>query len=153
MTGYLRFVERGAVVPTSVNATLFRLGTVPQGRIMVERLGNDSRYVCRYFRNDSTVVASVLPTSPVPAIGDRVELLWRLYADGSVQIEQSINGGAPVVAARSAATGLPTEWGGQILRLSGVPNSSANDAPAAWRDAVVLRGADWTMDQIRRLVA
>ena len=150
MTGYLRFVERGAIVAASANVTLFRLGTASQGRIMVERLSNDSRYVCRYFRNDSTVVASVLPTSPVPAIGDQVELLWRLYADGSVQIEQSINGGAPVVAARSSAIGLPAEWGGQVMRLSGVPNSSGNEAPAAWMDVIVLRGADWTMDQIRQ---
>lgn len=149
MTGYLRFVERGAVVATSATAALFRLGTVPQGRIVVSREPSDGGYRCAYLRNDVTGVVSILPASPVPAIGDRVELLWRLYADGSVQIEQSINGGAPVVAARSAAIGLPTEWSGQILRLSGRP-LGANEAPAAWLDAVVLRGADWTMDDVRR---
>src|SRR5690606_26471643 len=97
-------------------------------------------------------VASVLPATPVPVIGDRVELLWRLYADGSVRIEQSINGGAPVVAARSAAVGMPTAWIGQVLRLSGVPNSSGNEAPAAWRDAVVLKGSGWTWDDLRSIV-
>jgi len=153
MTGYLRFVELGAVVTTSANVTLFRLGTNPQGWIVVERIGNDSRYRCSYRRDDSsTTVAIVLPTSPVPAIGDRVELLWRLYADGSVQIEQSINGGAPVVAARSSAIGLPAAWSGQILRLSGVPNGSDAEAPAAWRDALICKGTDITWDEVRALV-
>src|SRR5690606_13143452 len=83
-----------------------------------------------------------------PSIGSRVELLWRLYADGSVQIEQSIDGGTPVVAARSSAIGLPAAWSGQVMRLSGVP-SGAIEAPAAWMDAIVLRGAGWTMDAVR----
>src|SRR5690606_3238349 len=118
----------------------------------VVRNAGDGRYRCSYLRTNGTGVASILPASPVPAIGDQVELLWRLYADGSVQIEQSINGGTPVVAARSDAIGLPTEWSGQILRLSGSPWGS-NEARAAWRDAIVLRGAGWTMDELRRLVA
>lgn len=37
----------------------------------------------------------------------------------------------------------------RLPRLSGVP-SGAIEAPAAWRDAIMLRGASWTMDQIRQ---
>lgn len=149
MTGYLRFVERGAVAMTSVFRALLQIGTdTTAPRLFVGAFSTNTTYRLAFLTPTSSV-ASILPTAP--PIGARVELLWRLYADGSVQIEQSIDGGTPVVAARSSGIGLPAAWSGQILRLSGVPNVR-NEAPAAWRDAVVLRGAAWTMDDVRRLV-
>jgi len=149
MTGYLRFVERGAVAMTGVPRVLFHIGAGTAPRLFVEAFGANTTYRVAFIFAPTSSVVSPLPIAP--SIGSRVELLWRLYADGSVQIEQSIDGGAPVVAARTAAIGLPTAWSGQVMRLSGVP-SGGNEAPAAWRDAVVLRGADWTMDDVRRLV-
>src|SRR5690606_3662868 len=150
MTGYLRFVERGAIAYSDTRV-LFQIGTGGvQPRLLVAQQAGEGHY--RVFLSYGVGVASVLPATPVPVIGDQVELLWRLYADGSVRIEQSINGGTPVVAARTAAIGLPTAWSGQIMRLSGAPNSSGNEGPAAWRDAVVLKGSDWTWDDLRSIV-
>ena len=150
MTGYLRFVERGAVAMTGASRVLFQIGTgTTAPRLFVGAISTGTTYRVS-FSTPTSSVSTMLPIAP--SIGSRVELLWRLYADGSVQIEQSIDGGTPVVAARSSAIGLPSAWSGQVMRLSGIPSSSV-EAPAAWRDAIVLRGADWTMDQIRRLVA
>src|SRR5690606_33808665 len=117
-------IELGAIAYPDTRA-LFQIGTGDtRPRLWVRKSSGERRYgIVMHGMDAGSVAVSLLPTSPVPAIGDRVEMLWRLYADGSVQIEQSINGGAPVVAARSsAAVGMPTAWSGQILRLSGVPN-------------------------------
>lgn len=146
MTGYLRCVERGAVAMTGGSRVLFQIGTgTTAPRLFVGAIATGTTYRVSLSTTTSSV-AAMLPIAP--SIGSRVELLWRLYADGSVQIEQAINGGTPVVAARSSAIGLPAAWSGQVMRLSGVP-SGAIEAPAAWMDAVVLRGAGWTMDQAR----
>lgn len=146
MTGYLRFVERGAVAMTGASRVLLQIGTgTTAPRLFVGAISTGTTYRVS-FSTPTSSVASMLPIAP--SIGSRVELLWRLHADGSVQIEQSIDGGTPVVAARSSAIGLPAAWSGQVMRLSGVP-SGAIEAPAAWSDAIVLRGAGWTMDQVR----
>src|SRR5690606_17407650 len=137
----------GAVAMTGAARVLFQIGsgtTAP--RLFVEAFGANNTYRVALVTPTSSVVS---PLPIAPSIGSRVELLWRLYADGSVQIEQSIDGGTPVVAARSSVRRLPTAWSGQVMRLSGVPSTSI-EVPAAWRDAVVVRGADWTMDDARR---
>src|SRR5690606_8415066 len=104
MTGYLRFVERGAVAMTGAARVLFQIGsgtTAP--RLFVEAFGANNTYRVALVTPTSSVVS---PLPIAPSIGSRVELLWRLYADGSVQIEQSIDGGTPVVAARSSVRRL-----------------------------------------------
>ena len=150
-TGYLRFIELGALAYSDTRV-LLQIGTsgVPPW-LYVRKFTGTNRYGIG-LNHGAGAASSNLPTSPVPTIGDQVELLWRLYADGSVQIEQAINGGTPVVAARSAAVGLPTAWSGQVMRLSGLP-SGGSEAPAAWRDAIVLRGSHWTMEQVREVIS
>jgi len=149
MTGYLRFVELGAAAMTGASRVLLQIGTgTTAPRLFVGAISADTTYRVS-FSTTASSTTSVLPSAP--PIGARVELLWRLYADGSVQIEQSIDGGAPVVAARSSAIGLPAAWSGQVMRLSGIPSGGAQ-APAALRDAVVLKGSDWTWDDLRSIV-
>src|SRR5690606_22462058 len=112
MTGYLRCVERGAVLYPDTRALLQIGAGGTRPRLWVRQSSGQGRYGIAHELDADNAVTSLLPASPVPTIGDQVELLWRLYADGSVQIEQSINGGAPVVAARSSAIGLPAAWSG-----------------------------------------
>src|SRR5690606_29113753 len=101
MAGNLRSVESGAVAMAGASRVLFQIGpgiTAPRLFVGAIRTGPTYRVS---FSTPTSSATSMLPIAP--SIGSRVELLWRLYADGSVQIEQSIDGGTPVVAARSSA--------------------------------------------------
>lgn len=147
LTIYLRFIEVGATIPSGAARVLLQIGAAGSPTmIWIGQSSTASRY--SVVINGTTGSASTV-LDVGPAIGDRVELLGRIYGDGSVQIEQAINGGTPTEAARSAAVGLTAAWSNQVLSLS-ARTAGGNPAPAAWRDAVVLRGADWTMDQIRQ---
>ena len=57
-------------------------------------------YTLTHHNGTSSVVSTV---SAAPAFGDRVRLVATLFADGSVQIGQGVNGGAVAYATRSAA--------------------------------------------------
>src|SRR5690606_27284915 len=73
MTGYLRFVERGAIAYSDTRV-LLQIGTGgEQPRLLVAQQAGEGRY--RVFLSYGAGVASVLPATPVPVIGDRVELL------------------------------------------------------------------------------
>ena len=55
-----------------------------------------------------TVTCSLTGTAPTS--GQRVQLRWWLYSDGSVQLWQSINLAAETTAARTAANALAAAW-------------------------------------------
>src|SRR5690606_20775092 len=104
MTIYLRFIEVGTTIPSGASRVLLEIGAGGSPtRIWIGQHSTASRYSVSI---DGTTGSASTVLSAGPAIGDRVELLGRLYGDGSVQIEQAINGGTPTVAARSAAVGL-----------------------------------------------
>ena len=100
MTLHAWFVEGGSAA--AISQGIFGIGegidaglyiTTPPYQLAHERAGS---------------VISV--AGAVPAVGDTVELRSILYADGSVQLGQAINGAAEVVAAQSAANTLATAW-------------------------------------------
>src|SRR5690606_25312507 len=134
MTIYLRFVELGATIPSGAARVLLEIGAAGSPtRIWIGQGSTASRYSVAI---DGATGSANTVLDVGPAIGDRVELLVRLYGNGSVQIEQSINGGTPTVSARSSAVGLTAAWSSAVMALSARTNG-ANPAPAAWRDAVV----------------
>lgn len=67
------------------------------------------------------------------AFGDRVRMVARLYADGSVELERRINTAAASVSTRSAASTLTAgPWSGQFLWLNG-----GNGAPTSLDQRVI----------------
>src|SRR5690606_19800571 len=79
MTGYLRFIERGATIPSGAARVLLDIGAagIPT-RIWIGQGSTASRYSVAI---DGATGSASTGLSAGPAIGDRVELLGRLYGD------------------------------------------------------------------------
>ena len=104
-------------------------------------------YRAAYDNGTATATDSSLATAP--SAGDIVELAVRLYADGSVQILQRIDGGTVETGTRTAAPsgGIVTRSTGQKLGLGSVGDGD-DPCDAAYLAAKVAPGTDWTMDEI-----
>ncbi len=149
-TIYLRFIEVGSTVPSGASRVLLQIGTAGSPtRLWIGQGSTGSVYLAAL---DGATGSASTALSTGPAIGDLVELLCRLYSDGSVQIEQSINGGAPTASARSSAVGLTAAWSNPVLSLS-AQAGGGNPAPAAWLGwAIEVGSADATWDYMRAAV-
>lgn len=150
MTIYLRFVELGAVLAADTRA-LLQIGTGGQApRLLIAQSGGTGAYRVLHLGAGATVTSTL---TTAPGLLDQVELVVHVYDDGSVQIEQAINGELVQSRPRSSAIGLSHAWSDSVLGLSNIPHSDDQYvAPAMWRDALVLRGSHWTLDAVRRLV-
>lgn len=105
MMAYVRFIESGTV---SAAGRIIHIGNAggsgAQYMIYVA-----AGYYTAYHHNGTSVVTSTLAAAP--SIGATVELIALMDTDGTVQIIQSINGGAVTYGARSAALAPPSAWG------------------------------------------
>lgn len=110
MTVYLKFVEKGSAL---ISANLFAITDAAVGNPLFRCLTSGGFYVTQHVN-----AANVSSQVPVAALGDVVELVLRLFGDGSVDISESINGGAVVVGTQSAPTALATAWADDILWLN-----------------------------------
>ena len=83
----------------------------------------------------------VLSTMGVaPAAGDSVVIRGQLYADGSVQMWQSLNGAAETASSRSGARAMATSWGNGTARI-GLNDFGGFSKDALWvRRLKVVRG-------------
>src|SRR5690606_27584492 len=148
MTVYLRGIELGVAVLSTFMRGLWGIsGTGARVGIWA---------ASRQYRVEMTDSSGGFASSVAPitfAIGDRFELVFRWWSDGRLRLEAARNGGAPVQGNTATPPwgGLLPAWGAQVMYIGA--RAAGNEGPAAWMDAVVLRGAGWTMDQIRRLVA
>ncbi len=108
-TFYFRFIERGTILTT--NGAIFQIGASDTvSRINI--LGSGGNY--RIQRQSSgTTVNSTLAAAP--SVGDTVELVGQLNADGSVKLIQSINGAASTETAASSGLALRTTWSAPTL--------------------------------------
>lgn len=105
---YVKFVEGGtAVIAEGDGRRLFFLGTSTPG-YWVQNIGGIYRST---HHNGSTQIGNGNGTLTAPAFGDVVEILSTINADGSVNMRQSINGGAETSGTVSAANALATQWG------------------------------------------
>ncbi|HEX7050170.1 MAG TPA: hypothetical protein VF188_08225 [Longimicrobiales bacterium] len=82
------------------------------------------------------------------ARGDQVEALAILLPDGSPSLAVSINGG-PVLSGSSGPLAFAQAWSAARIHIAG-PVSSG---PLDLLDLLILRGASWTLDDVRRLVS
>lgn len=136
MTAYLLFVEGGTA--QVAGGRLFQVsiaaGTAPH--FLVYAPGGMYR---AYHDNGSAAVFSTAAAAPV--IGDVVEIMARLYGDGSVDITQSINSAPAVTAAQSAANALAGAWSAQILWLNSGGTAAGTKGYTAIRSLKVVAGA------------
>lgn len=114
LTAYARIVERGTVL--SSPARVFQVGksdnTSP--RLI---LSNQGTY--QWLHGTSAGVVSI-NAAATPSVGDLVEFRCLLFADGSVQMGQTINGGTEAMTARSAALPLASAWSDAKLWVGGL---------------------------------
>lgn len=128
----LEFVETGGVSVAS--SALLYLGNdgVTGARLFVDAASGVYRL---RHHNGSTEVVVALATAPTT--GQQVRLRGQLYADGSVQLWQQINGGVETATARSAANTRAASWGAgnAYLRLNSLGSGAAT---TAWYESLKL---------------
>lgn len=86
-------------------------------------------------------------TSIVPAAGDLMEAMLTFGADGSGVLVAAANGGTPSWG-NLAALAPAAQWTLARAYLNAANVTGAGD----YFDLLLLRGADWTLDAVRRLV-
>lgn len=134
MEWIVEFFERGAVNVGSVGVAYLGANSFDSARFQITTAGA-GRYTCAH-NNGSLSVSSTLPASPLPVRGDRVKLRAVLYADGSCELFQSINGGPEISAGRTAANPFAVAWSGQTFRLNSI--GSTNQGNASYLSAILI---------------
>ena len=125
MTVYVRFIEQGTCNVDSWGEIL-DIGSGVSESVFLYCFGGTGRYGLAHRVASDVIVLAVA----APVLGDTVELRGVLYADGSVALGQTINSGAEVLTAPSAALALSPAWAAPTLYLGG-PTLGANDFQAA----------------------
>lgn len=133
MTVYLKFIERGTI---SIAGTAFLLAnTSSASAALAGHVAGGGFYTTTHL--NVTVVTSTLATASV--YNDTVELCFRLFGDGSVDVSQSINGGAVATATQSAALALAAAWSGLLFWPNGASASARGFT--AFKSAKIIAGA------------
>lgn len=140
-TLYARFVERGSIATGGA-----RIAQIGSGTARLSILQSGGFYQALHHNGTSSVTSTL---AAAPAIGDRIELRATLAADGKVQLHQSINEGAEVSAAQSAALALAAAWSDSLVSLGHA--AGANAGLLAARDLTLAAGTV-TLDQLRELL-
>lgn len=141
-TVYVRFVEGGTARVD--NARLLQIGAASNAGPRLAVYYNGGGY--RALHTDAAGTNVISGVAPRPALGDTVEIRGLLYADGSVQMGQSINGSAETMTVQSAALALSPAWSDKLLWLGGV--SGANTGFNAFTHVRVERGVK-TLTEMR----
>ena len=115
----LAFVERGSLL---TSGTLMHIGSATAAtdpRLIVESTGTYYRVI---HDNGSTTATATLAVAP--SIGDKVEILAQLNADGSVAIYQSINGAATTTASDATTVTVGSAWADTRMYLNSAGTST-----------------------------
>ncbi len=117
MQVYVRFIELGTLLSDPFGR-VFHIGDGTTGgspRLFVYADGG--KFIATHDNGVSSGADVGLATGP--AYGDVCELLLDLFADGSVQLHQSIGQGAVSSGVRSAGISLQGAWAGPRLYIGG----------------------------------
>ena len=138
MSVYLRFVELGNINGVDWSDVVM-ISSIDQ-RFGIERhsSGNYTAVV-----KNAAGVSKISGLAAAPDLGDVVELLATLTADGKVQLTQSVNGATATTGTQSAALSVDQTWGDATLRL--IPTEAIGV-----RDLCVVRGVQ-DLTTMRRL--
>jgi len=148
MSIYAKFLERGALAMVN-DARIWTIGktddTAP--RIFLYEVGGKYSVI---HDNDSSTVSST--AAAAVSDGEVAEVLCTIDASGSVQLTQSIDGGAEAAAAASGNLALATAWSDTVLWPQCAPSAGA----ALWslnplRALIVARGSH-TITDFRELL-
>lgn len=115
MTVYAKFVEGGTI--SLVDGTVFVIADASSSSAALVGFAPGGFY--RNHHLSGSNVGSTLATAPV--YNDTAELCFGLFGDGSVDVSQSINGGAVATSAQSAALALAAAWSGLLFWPNGTP--------------------------------
>lgn len=147
MTGYFRFIEFGTVVDTA-NRRLFQIGNASDNAPRLRCFEvNGNAYRFDHSNRTGTVTVGVTLATGI-SIGDTVELVLQLNADGSLVGIQSINSAAETTTPSSAALVLAAAWSAAELRINSRGSSSVGFN--AFRNIVFHRGVQ-SLATMRRL--
>lgn len=144
-TFYVRGYELGTVL-LPASARLISVGTDADPRFFVSQLGGGGVYAAVHRNLAGSQVQSTLAAAP--AYGQEVEVLATIAASGSVQITQSVAGGAPSTASASGALALESAWSGLRLYLNS--GSGGTVGAFAFTHVIVAQG-NLSLAQMRAL--
>lgn len=149
MMVYVRFVERGSILTGGVR--VFQISSAadatPQAIIY-----NSGTYYTIYHHSGAGSVTQALAVAP--AIGNTVELVGMFFADGSVELIQSVDGAAVTYTAQSGALAYAAAWSDKRLYVNSVGAASVGSNQFAevkfvkYAD-VVASTAQGIMDELR----
>ena len=109
---YLRFQERGTINTASGDALHLGNSGFTGARLLL-RVASGAY---RFFHNNGYSEVTATPGSS-PTVGQWVELVLRLGANGAVSVVQSINGATATTTSDSAALTIAAAWGGTTLAV------------------------------------
>lgn len=139
-TLYAKIIEQGTIGLSA--SKIMQLGDAANPRLII--LASAAGFYEALHHNGTTQVLGVLAAAPVK--GDTVELRLVLFADGSVQCGQSVNGAAETVSARSAANAVNAAWSATHLWIGS--ESTASQGITAFQ-AVKISVGIRTMGEMR----
>jgi hypothetical protein len=136
MTVYVKFVELGSILSLG-NARAWEICDAPGNSPNLRCALPGANYAVTHD-NATVAVTSTLAVNPV--VGDVVELMCRLFGDGSVDITQSINGAASTSGAQSAANTLSTAWSGALFWPNSAGTAAGFNGYGAYQSVKVVAG-------------
>lgn len=124
---YVKLIELGMALATtggypSLIAVGNAAGATPIMRFFSEKTNGQATYGFTYW---NTVNAECNPATG-PNIGDTVEVLGIIFADGSTQIRLSINGGVEIVNTNLTTQPFAAAWSGATLWLCSPSGATSN---------------------------
>lgn len=148
MMAYSRHIERGSILNGGV---LWNINSLANANPQL-LVGASGGFYIGFHHNGTSSVFPVLAAAP--SLGDTVELVLQVAADGSLRIVQSINGAAVSSAGFTAALALPAAWSDTKLIANGQASSTLGATGLAdlkfvkYAD-VVASTAQGIMDELR----
>lgn len=112
MTVYAKLVEGGTL---QASKYVYQISNAADALPQSNLAGGAGFYGLTHNNNVSPVT-SIL--AQAPSLGNTVELMAHLFADGSVDLSQSINGATATAGSQSAALAFASAWAGQLLWLN-----------------------------------
>ena len=124
-TLYLKFQERGTVIDP---LGLFGIQDQFRSNPRLEIFGSASINYALQHTNAAGVISTT--SSPLPiVVGDIVELVGILYEDGSVRLNNALNGGEETEGGRGVPVAFSPAWSDELVWLNSVGSGSVGITP------------------------
>lgn len=143
---YYKGIEAGAVLAAGGSFPgVITIGAFGTWRNLIAYQGGAAHYK---IWNDSAAGGVNATLAADPSIGQSFELLGHIYADGSVQLRQSIAGGAETATAISSTVALPPSFGTFAITIGG---GGYSESIMRVISVKVIRGTPTSIADVRNL--